>query len=111
MTGRSNEPGLSASAFSAALAEARGISLAPDRSARLQFEVADARWHLVVDRGRVAAWEPGALVDPDVRIQWGVADAWRIAGRTLRGDDALRATTVIAPRRGRRTTARPRPST
>jgi hypothetical protein len=72
------------------------VEITADANARLQFD-AGARWSLVVEHGRVAQFELGDISDADVELRWSRADAFAILRRELRDDDAMRATTAVAP--------------
>jgi hypothetical protein len=65
-------------------------------SGRLNFTADAMRWHLVIESGRVASFDVGHVDRPDVELQWSLADATAIVSRQLRGDEALRRTTVKA---------------
>lgn len=86
--------------FGQARALTAGVALPGDRSCRVAYRAGDERWHLVVERGRIAAWGPGAPDAPEVELRFAPADARRVLARELRGDDAMRATTVVAAAAG-----------
>ena len=86
--------------FDAAFERVRDVELRVDRSARLQFATPAARWVLVVEGGRVSRWELGEVDAPDVEVRWADDVAAAILRRQLRGNDALLATTVVAPEAG-----------
>jgi hypothetical protein len=82
--------------FARALDAAARVQLPPDRACRVQFDVDGARSFLTVDGGRVTAWELGSADGADVELRWTRDHARQIARGELRGNDALRATTVAA---------------
>src|SRR5829696_1487682 len=65
----------------------------PGASCRLQFD-AGARWLLVVQDGRVTAWEPGDLADAEAEVRWAPEDAAAVLRGDLEGDEAMGRTTV-----------------
>jgi hypothetical protein len=73
------------------------VTLPADLSCAAQFDVSGLRWFLQIEGGRVAGWDLGSLEVPDVEVRWEAGDARRILGREVRGTDALRVTTVLAP--------------
>lgn len=83
--------------FARARELARDVELAPDLGARLQFDAGGTPWHLVVENGRITAWDAGGVDAPDVEVRWTGDVARRVVTRELRGSDALLATTVVAP--------------
>ncbi|HEX4776884.1 MAG TPA: hypothetical protein VFW74_08940 [Acidimicrobiia bacterium] len=89
-------PPFSPGRFAHARELAAGVEIAPDCAVRLQVQVGDAPWHLVVEGGRVTAWDAGAIESPDAELRWTDDVARRIVTRELRGDEALLATTVVA---------------
>lgn len=86
--------------FDAVFERVRDVGLPAERSARLQFATPSTRWCLVVDGGRVSRWEIGEVDDPDIEVRWDDDTAAAILRRELRGNDALLATTVVAPDAG-----------
>jgi hypothetical protein len=72
------------------------VQLGADRAARVQFQIEDCAWCVVVDQGRVEQLELGVVDDPDVVVLWSRSVAAAILRGELRDDDAWRATTVTA---------------
>lgn len=91
-------PAVLSPAWLATLRDASGVvELSRDAACRLVFAT-DAVAHLVIEGGRVVALGEGPIDAPDAVLGWSPADAQAIFTRQLRGDDALRATTVEARR-------------
>ena len=88
---------LSTEWFQAARDRFAGVEVSPTSSCSVQFDADGARFVLVVESGRLARFEAGDLDRPDVEVRSTLADAARIWTGELRDDDALRATTVVAP--------------
>lgn len=69
----------------------------PGSSCRLRFDAGVASWHLVVEDGRVVAWEPGerdALPDAEAEVRWRPDDARAILAGELEGEEAYARTTI-----------------
>ena len=75
------------------------VQLAPDCTARLQFESEGTRWFLTMARGRVTGWDVGSIEDHDVELRMSGEAARGIALRELRGTAAMQAVTAVAPTR------------
>jgi hypothetical protein len=81
-------------AFGRALA---GTELPSGGSARLGFEADGTAWHVELDGGRVGSWARGAIAASDCTLRWPRDVAAQIWSGELVGNDAHRATTVVAP--------------
>ncbi len=88
---------LSAEWFEAVSSELQTISLDQRASCRLNFSAGTALWHLCIESGRVASFDTGHVEGADAELQWSPADAQAILGRIVRGNEALRRTTVVVP--------------
>jgi hypothetical protein len=66
----------------------------PGSSCRLQFDAGIARWHLVVDDGRVVSWALGDLPDHQAEVRWRPDDARAVLTGQLEGDEAYARTTI-----------------
>lgn len=82
--------------FQGAFESTREVRVSPSAFGRLQFDARRARWHLVIENGRIVRWEQGDIEDPDVELRWEEDTAARVLRRELRGNDALLATEVLA---------------
>lgn len=72
------------------------IALDPVASCRLNFSADATNWHIVIASGRIVSFGEAHIDDADAELQWSAADASAIVSGVLRGDDALRRTTVVA---------------
>ena len=88
---------LSAEWFEVVSSELEDIALDPRASCRLNFTADTARWHLGIESGQVTSYATGHIERADAELQWSPADAQAIVSRVLRGNDALRRTTVVTP--------------
>jgi len=88
---------LSAEWFEVVSSELEDIALDQRASCRLNFTADTARWHLCIESGRVTSFGTGHIEPADAELQWSPADAQAIVSRVLRGDEALRRTTVVCP--------------
>lgn len=82
--------------FDTAFEHVRDVQVSHSVVARIQFDTPGARWHLVIDDGRVTRWAPGDVAEPDVELRWADDTAERILRRGVRGSEALLATEVVA---------------
>jgi hypothetical protein len=72
------------------------IALGRDSACRVNFTTETTRWHVVIESGRVVSFDLGHVDDGDAELRWSTSDGNAIAARALRGDDAMRRTTVLA---------------
>lgn len=71
----------------------------PGVGCRLQYEAVDGdgsslRWHHVIVDGRVEAFGPGELTDPDLELRWPLATAQALYAGDASGTEAMAALTV-----------------
>lgn len=59
----------------------------------------EAEWALVITAGRVEAWLPGRIPEPDVEIRWPAADVPALLGMAVSGTEATARTTIVDERR------------
>ncbi len=85
------------------------IALDGSPSCRLNFTADTTRWHLEIESGRVVAFDAGHIDEPEAEVRWPLADAHAIVSRRLRGNDALRRTTVVAEMKDGRYAGPPAP--
>lgn len=100
---------LSAEWFEVVSAELESIALDPRASCRLNFSADTARWHLCIESGRITSFGTGHIEAADAELQWSLADAQAIVSRVLRGNEALRRTTVTVPLQDGRYVGTPAP--
>lgn len=74
-----------------------GVRIAPECSARVQFEAEGTQWFLTIDGGRVTGWDLGSIEDRDVDLRLLREAATGIVLRELRGTAAMQAATAVAP--------------
>lgn len=78
-----------------------GLPGLPGLGWRLQLvaqEGADVRrWHQVVDQGRVTAWGPGSIGEPDLEVRWPLEVARGVHRREVSGTAAMAALRVVSP--------------
>jgi hypothetical protein len=85
---------LSADWFRSAREVANRVVLPAASSCRVQFEAGGLRSYLIVERGRVTAWEAGSMAEPDVELSWPWDTAFQIATGDVDGNVALAATSA-----------------
>ncbi len=73
-----------------------GVALSADASCRIQFDADGTRLGLIVEAGRVTRFALGDIADAELEMRLAGDDAERVFRRELVGDEAMRATTVIA---------------
>lgn len=64
--------------------------------ARIHFDAGRGSFHLELGDGRTAQLQRGEVERPDMELRFSIEDAERIWQGQLRGDDAMRAATVVA---------------
>ncbi len=73
-----------------------GITLAGASECRIQFDLEETRFGLVIEGGRVQSLARGDIADSDLELRFTSADGEAVWRHELRGDDAMRAATVVA---------------
>jgi hypothetical protein len=72
-----------------------GIALSDGSVCRIQFDLEGTRFGLVVDGGRVKSFARGEIDEPELELRFTSADGAALWRHELRGDDAMRAATVV----------------
>jgi hypothetical protein len=80
--------------FEAARSAAAPVILSRTSSCRIQCATEKLVWHLVIEYGRVLAWDQGELDAAEVTLCWAGPDIWRIATGNLDGNEATLRTTA-----------------
>jgi hypothetical protein len=86
---------LSTEWFEAVSAGLENIALDQRATCRLNFSAGTARWHLCIESGRITSLGNEHLGDADAELQWSPEDAQAIVGRVVRGNEAIRRTTLV----------------
>jgi hypothetical protein len=72
-----------------------GIMLSDGSGCRIQFDLEGTRFGLIVDGGRVKSFARGDIDDADLELRFTRVDGEALWRHELRGDDAMRAATVV----------------
>lgn len=86
---------LSAGWFDRARSLVDGLPPQPGVSCRVQFEADDLRWHLVVEDGRVVAWDLGVVPDPQVTVRMPMDTALAVHRPGSDGTEALARSVLV----------------
>ena len=91
---------LTAEWFQRAQRAAQSVILPSLGACRLRGRTDGVVWHLVIEDGRVVAWDLGDRDDAEIELRLPDGDAWRIARCELDGNEALRRATIVVPLAG-----------
>jgi hypothetical protein len=71
------------------------IALSDGSGCRIQFDLEGTRLGLIVDGGRVSSFAPGDIDEAELEMRFTRVDGEALWRHELRGDDAMRAVTVV----------------